>query len=161
MRSFLFVFAAMLVARVSPADITQLAPETRALLWDVRRFVPVPSVQALPSSIRAIATDGDGRLAGPGEPFEVGAPPLDRPAAPRSRLRWAVKTPDGKLFLLHYEQGGVGIASYIVLAVFDPKTGRSKIRWSAVGDRFRDHAQFARALRGNPDLYDHPPYYTH
>lgn len=76
-------------------------------------------------------------------------------------MRWAVRTPDGRLFLLHYERGGIGIASYIVLATFDAKTGRSKIRWSAVGDRFADHSDFARALAGKTDLYDHAPYFTH
>jgi hypothetical protein len=160
MRTFVLVLLAMLVGRVSFADITQLRPETRALLRDVRRFVPIASLRELPASVRAIAVDGEGRLAGPGEPFEAGAPRFG-PAVPRSRLRWAVRSPEGTLFLLHYERGGIGLASYVVLAAFDPKTKRSKIRWSAVGDRFTDHSQFARALGGKAALYDHAPYFTH
>ena len=160
MRTLVILFGVTLVSHVSFADITQLSPETRSLLRDMRRFVPVASVRDLPASIRAIAADHSGRLAGPGEPFEVGAPRLG-PSVPSSRIRWAVRSPDGTLFLFHYERGGVGLASFVVLAAFDPKTKRSKIRWSAVGDRFADHRAFARALGGKPDLYDHAPYFTH
>jgi hypothetical protein len=160
MRTFLFVFLAMLVGRVSFGDITQLRPETRALLRDSRRFAPVASLIDLPSSVRAIAADDEGRLAAPGQRFEATDAILDT-RIPRSRLRWAVRSPDGSLFLLHYERGGIGLASYVVLAAFDPKTGRSKIRWSAVGDRFTDYSAFARALGGKTNLYDHAPYFTH
>ena len=160
MRTFLLVFLAMLVGRVSFGDITQLRPETRALLRDSRRFVPVASLRDLPLSVRAIAADDDGQLAAPGQRFEATCTTFDA-RIPRSRLRWAVRSPDRSLFLLHYERGGIGLASYIVLANFDRKTAVSKIRWSAVGDRFSDYSQFARALGGKTDLYDHAPYFTH
>ena len=160
MRTVVILSAATFLCRLSFADITQLPPETRSVLRDVRRFVAVASVRELPASIRAIAADHDGRLAGPGEPFEAGAPRLG-PSVPSSRLRWAVRSPDGTLFLFHYERGGVGLAADVVVAAFDPRTKRSKIRWSAVGDRFADHRAFARALGGQPDLYDHAPYFTH
>jgi hypothetical protein len=160
MRTFLFVSLGVLLARVSFADLTQLRPETRSLLRDVRQFTPVSSLAELPASVRAIAADDEGRLAAPGRRFEATDAILDS-RIPRSRLRWAVRTPDRTLFLLHYERGGIGLASYIVLAAFDAKRGRSKIRWSAVGARFANHPEFARALGGKPDLYDHAPYFTH
>jgi hypothetical protein len=160
MRTCLFLFLSTLVSHAVFGDITQLPPETRAVLRDARRFVPVRSLRDVPPSVRAIAADDEGRLAAPGQQWQATCTTLDA-HVPRSHMRWAVRTLDGSLFLLHYERGGIGIASYIVLATFDAKTGRSKIRWSAVGSRFADHSEFARALGGKTDLYDHAPYFTH
>ena len=136
MRTCLFVFLFTLVSHVACGDITQLPPETRAVLRDTRRFIPVGSLRDVPPSVRAIAADDEGRLAAPGQQWQATCTTLDA-RVPRSHMCWAARTPDGRLFLLHYERGGIGIASYIVLRTFEAKTGRSKIRWSAVGDRLQ------------------------
>ena len=159
-RVFLLVLGVAFCCQDAPADITKLSPATRTLLRDTQLFTPAGSPAALPRSVRAVAADDSGRLAAPNDRFEAGDAIVED-HLPTSRLLWAARSRDGQLYLLHYERGGRACIAYVALIGFDPRSGRAKIRWSAAGQRFRNHSEFARALAGKTQLIDHAPAVTH
>lgn len=140
---------------VSYADITKLLPDDRKSLQDTSRYHEFYTTNNLPSQITSLIADGHGRIAQPGQKWEVTDVIMDR-TLPRKRLIWAAVNDD--LYVVHYEGGGIGHSYHVLIAKCKQGDKEAKIVWHGVGGPIKDYADFLRALKRNK-LDDRHPYY--
>jgi len=131
---------------VGCADSSKLSAEHRRVLQDASRFHEVHATTNLPPAVVALCRDDDGRLAEPGQKWEVTDVITDA-TLPRKRLIWAAT--DGEYFVIHYERGGRGHGFHVLVATCQPKDGDAKVVWRAVGSQLKDYSAFLAALEKN------------
>jgi hypothetical protein len=131
------------------AGVTKLPADDQKVLRDVSRFHEINAVTNLPACIFALRADDNGRLAEPGQEWQVGCVVTDDTLAFR-RMIWAVT--DGELYVVHYEQGGYAYNVQFIVAKL--KAGKSKPSfiwhgtiWS--GKPVEDYPAFLKALQNN------------
>jgi hypothetical protein len=114
------------------ADVTKLSAEHRKVLQDSSRFREVHAATNLPPAVVALCADQNGRLAEPGQKWEVTDVVTD-PNLPWRRLIWAASA--GDYYVVHYERGGYAHSYHILVATFKPNDKEAKIVWRGDGDR--------------------------
>jgi hypothetical protein len=123
-----------------------LSAAQRAVLLDAPRFQPINSLEGLPESVRKICVDHEGRIAGPGEPFNAGCT-IGPGSPPSVRLIWSSYSPEDHVYVLHIERGGV--AHFFDVYVVHERDGAATVDWSASSKRLEGYASFVEALKAN------------
>ena len=129
---------------VSLAEVTRLAAEERQALQEVARFHEVRRSTDLPPCILALCADGKGRMAEPGQKWQV-TDVIVHEALPGKRLIWAAT--DGKRYVVHYERGGIAHSFHVLIARLAQGDVRPKTVWCGVGEHFKDYPAFLTALK--------------
>jgi hypothetical protein len=128
------------------AGVTKLRAEDRKVLEDAARFREVHTSTNLPALVRLFCADGNGRLAEPGQKWQVTDVIKDK-ALPRKRLIWAAT--EGGLYVVHYESGGIGHGYHVLVARLKQQDTKAEVVWHAVGKRLKDYRAFLDALALN------------
>jgi hypothetical protein len=105
----LYLFFAVVIQGLCYADVTKfatanpsgggLSSEDRRVLQDSSRFHEVHSTNDLPPVIVALCTNGDGKLAEPGQKWNA-TDAITDPTLPSKRLIWAAV--GGDYYVVHY-----------------------------------------------------------
>src|SRR5689334_1918374 len=103
---------ALLIHTNCSADITKLPAEHKKAMQDVSRFREVQGVTGLPPTIVALCADHNGKIAEPGQKWQVTDVASDD-TLPSKRLVWAVT--DGGYYVVHYESGGIAHAFHVLV----------------------------------------------
>jgi hypothetical protein len=127
------------------ADVTKLPAEDRSVLLDSARFHEVHATSNLPAAIVALCTNGNGKLAEPGQKWQA-TDVIMEPGLPGKRLIWAAI--GGEYYVVHYERGGIAHSFHVLVATLTKGDARPKVVWRAVEGPFEDYAAFLEALRG-------------
>lgn len=126
------------------ADVTKLPADVEKILRDVSRFHEIHAATNLPPSIFALCADYKGRLAEPGQKWEV-TDVITDDKLPTKRLIWAVT--DGDYYVVHYERGGYAHSFHFLVARLKPGESKPSFIWRGVGGQLKDYAAFLEALR--------------
>jgi hypothetical protein len=145
-RISLFILFALTMQTPCYADVTKLAAEHRKVLLDSSRFHELRSTTNLPPTVAALCTDGKGKLAEPGQKWQV-TDIITDDSLPRKRLIWGVT--DGEHYVVHYEQGGRGHSFHVLVATYNAGDSKAKVVWEGAGDQFKDYSPFLIALEKN------------
>jgi hypothetical protein len=135
--------------------IAELPTEHRKVLEDSSRFREVHATTNLPPAIVALCADDTGRLAEPGQKWEV-TDVISEPSLPRKRLIWAAVADE--YYVVHYERGGYSHSFHILVATLKKGDQKPKVVWRSVSDRLKDYPAFLSALR-NGKLDDSQNYH--
>ena len=127
------------------ADITKLSAEDRKALLDYSRFYEVHSTKGLPPAVVALCADDNGKLADPGQNWNLTDAVTD-PTLPWKRLIWAAVI-GGDHYVVHYERGGIDHSFHILVAELAKGDAKPKVIWHAVGHQLKDYTAFLDALR--------------
>jgi hypothetical protein len=125
------------------ADVTKLSSEDRKILQDSSRFHEVHSIKDLPPPVVALCADDKGRMADPGENWNVTDAVTD-PTLPWKRLIWAAV--GGDYYVVHYERGGIDHSFHVLIAKLAKGNEKPKVIWSGVGRPLNDYSAFLDAL---------------
>jgi hypothetical protein len=126
------------------AEVANLPSEDRKLLEDSSTFHEVRTISDLPPAIVALCADSNGKLADPGQKWEV-ADAITDASLPRKRLIWAAISADQ--YVVHYERGGRGHSFHILVATLGAGQAKPQVIWRAVGGQLDNYAAFVDALR--------------
>src|SRR4029453_19033085 len=132
------------IQSVCYADVTKLPAEDRKALLDSSRFHEVHSTRDLPPAIVALCADDKGKIADPGQNWNVTDAVTDA-TLPWKRLIWAAV--GGDYYVVHYERGGIDHSFQILVAKLAKNDAKPKVIWHAVGKQLKDYAAFTAALR--------------
>jgi len=128
-------------------NVTRIPPEYRKVLVDASRFREVHAATNLPSAVFSLCADGSGRLAEPGQKWEVTDVIIDH-RLPRSRLIWAAT--DGDYYVVHFERGGIGHEFVVLIATVKPDTTKPTIIWQGYAVYLlKDYKAFVREWQAN------------
>jgi hypothetical protein len=131
------------------ADVTKLPADDQKALRDVSRFHEIDTATNLPSAIFALCADYKGRLAEPGQKWEV-TDVITDDTLPTKRLIWAVT--DGDYYVVHYERGGYAHSFHFLVARLKAGESKPSFVWRGVGGRLKDYSAFLETLpSGNID----------
>jgi hypothetical protein len=134
----------MVVQSVCFADVTKLPADDQKALRDVSRFHEIHAATNLPPAVFAFCADHKGRLAGPGQKWEVSDVITDA-TPPQKRMIWAVA--DGSYFVVHYESGGYAHGFHVLVAKLEAENGKPSFVWHGVSfDSIKDFRAFLDAL---------------
>jgi hypothetical protein len=139
----LTVFA---VPGISHADVTKLPAEHNKALQDVSRFREVHAVTNLPPAVVALCADHNGRIAEPGQKWQVTDVITDN-TLPRKRLIWAAT--DGDYYVVHYESGGIAHSYHAMVMRLKRGDDKLTFRWHGVGSQLKDFRAFLEAVKSN------------
>jgi hypothetical protein len=127
------------------ADMTTFNPDIRQGLLDASRFHEVRSRAQLPPSVVALCADSTGRVADPGEDWQIGCVGDDR--TPKTRLIWAAIA--GRLYVVHYESGGIVHSFHVMVATLKEDGTRATVESRSVVKFFKNYGEFVAALKSN------------
>jgi len=148
MKSILYLLIALAFQAPCYAEVTDLSAEHRKILRDASGFRQLYKAADLPASIVVLCADHKGRLADPGQNWQVTDIIIDESFADR-RLIWAAV--NGEFYVVHYEAGGRGHSYHILLAKF--KEGDSaKLLWHEAAGRFKDFNAFLDSLNAGKEI---------
>ena len=143
-RTCLYILLAMAIHGCCSADVTKLPADDLNALRDVSRFHEIHAATNLPPAVFAFCADHHGRLAGPGQKWEVSDVITDA-ELPQKRLIWAVT--DGSYFVAHYEGGGYAHSFHILVAKLEAGHGKLSFAWHGVCfDPLKDFKAFLDAV---------------
>ena len=128
------------------ADVTKLPAVNQKVLREISRFHELHAATNLPSSVFALCADGNGRLAEPGQMWQVTDFITDG-KLPRKRLIWAVT--DGDYYIVHYERGGYSHSFHILVAKLKAGESKPSFIWRGVGEKLKDYRAFLDAVVSN------------
>jgi hypothetical protein len=128
------------------AYVTKLPTERRNVLQNVSHFREAHAVTNLPPSILALCADSKGRLAGPGQKWQV-TDVITDDKLPRKRLIWAAT--DGDYWVVHYERGGIGHSYHVMVIQVPQGDSKPSFVWRGVGERLKDFSAFLAAVQNN------------
>jgi hypothetical protein len=137
------------------AEVTKLPPQHRRTLQDTSRFHEIRTAAEIPSLVFSLCADRQGRLAEPGEKWQVTDLVTDS-TLPTKRLIWAAIS--AEYYVVHYEQGGRGHSYHILIATFKQGDTMANVVWRGVGDKLLNFNAFLDALQSNR-LDDRLDYY--
>lgn len=148
-RLVICLLASMAFQTICHADVTKLTADVQKSLRDVSRFHEIHAATNLPPAIFALCADYKGRLAEPGQKWEV-TDVITDDKLPTKRLIWAVT--DGDYYVVHYERGGIGHSFHFLVAGLKANESKSSFIWRGVGGQLKDYSAFLEALqRGKVD----------
>jgi|SRR5260221_8981387 len=144
MRLIHSLLVVMAVQSICIADFTKLPSDDQKALRDVSRFHEIHAATNLPPAVFAFCADHSGRLAEPGQKWEVSDVIIDA-ALPQKRMIWAVT--DGSYFVVHYESGGFAHGFHVLVARLEAGHGKPSFVWHGVCfDPLKDFRAFVDAL---------------
>ncbi len=129
------------------AEVTRLPADDQKVLRDVSRFHEIHGATNLPPAIFVLCADYKGRLAEPGQKWEVSDAPLDD-KLPTKQFIWAVT--DGDYYVVHYERGGFARGFNFLVARLKAGESKPAFIWRGVplrGEKLGDYPAFLEALR--------------
>jgi len=134
-------------------NVTRIQPEHRKVLVDASHFREVHATTNLPQAVFALCADGSGRLAEPGQKWEVTDVIVDHSLA-RSRLIWAAT--DGDYYVVHFERGGYAHTFQVLIATLKPDTTKPTIIWQGCAVYLlKDYRAFVREMQANRLIEGH------
>ena len=142
----LCLLATLLVQRVCDADVTKLPAEHKKALQDVSRFREVHAVTNLPPAVVALCADHNGRIAEPGQKWQVSDVITDD-TLPRKRLIWAAT--NGDSYVVHYESGGIAHGFHVLVVRLKRGDDKPSFMWHGVGRQLKDFRSFLDAVESN------------
>jgi hypothetical protein len=98
----------------------------------------------LPPAVLALCDGGHGKLAEPGQKWNVSDAIID-PTLSGKRLIWAAA--GGGYYIAHYERGGIAHTFHVLVATLANKDAKPKMVWRAMGGPFKDYGAFLNGLR--------------
>ncbi|HEU0275002.1 MAG TPA: hypothetical protein VFQ83_10780 [Candidatus Udaeobacter sp.] len=122
-RTAFYLVCAISIQSLCCTDVTKLSAEDRKVLLDASRFHEVHSSKDLPSSVVTLVADDKGKLADPGQNWNVTDVVTDQ-TLPWKRLVWAAV--GNNYYVFHYERGGIDHSFHTVVAKLtknDPNQG--------------------------------------
>jgi len=128
------------------ADVTKLSSERWNALQNVSHFHEAHAVTYLPPPVLALCADSNGRLAGPGQKWQV-TDAITNDKLPRKRLIWAAT--DGDYWVVHYERGRIGHSYHVLVVQLLHGDGKPSFLWRGVGERLKDFPAFVAAVQTN------------
>lgn len=128
------------------ADVTKLPVDDQKVLRDVSRFHEIHTATNLPATVFALCADGAGRLAEPGQKWQV-TDTITDDKLPTKRLVWAVT--DGDYYVVHYERGGRGHSFHVLVAKLKAGESKPSFVWRGVGVQLRAFRAFLDAVASN------------
>ena len=128
------------------AAITKLRPEDRNVLKDAPQFKEVHATTNLPPQVLSFCADGNGRIAEPGQQWQVTDLIADD-TLPRKRLIWGAIGVG--LYVVHYESGGIGHGYHVLVVRLREGDKKAEIVWHAVGKQLKDYRTLLDAIKGN------------
>jgi hypothetical protein len=149
------LLAVMAVQIICCADVTKLPADDQKVLSDVSRFHQIHAVTNLPAAVFSLCADGSGKLAEPGQKWEVSDVITDA-TLPRKRMIWAVT--DGGYYVVHYESGGYAHSFHVLVAKLEAGHSKPSFVWHGVCfDPLKDFSAFVDALTTKKldDRYDY------
>ncbi len=141
----LAILLVVITGTIGFAEVVNLAPEHRKILQRSSNFKEIHSVGRLPLAIKALCADDNGRLAEPGEKWQVDDVSYDE-NLPQKRLIWAAQYE--KYFVVHYERGGYALTYQVMFATLE-SGNHAKVLWRGGGERLKDFEGFLKALKKN------------
>jgi hypothetical protein len=146
MRRFaLYLLSALAIPTLGLAAVTKLPAEQRKVLQDATRFQAINSTKALPRAIVALCADHDGKLADPGQKWQVTDVVMER-GLPSKRLVWAAVS--GEYYVVHYEGGGIGHSYHVLVVTLPEGANKPAVIWHGTGSGpLKDYAEFLAALK--------------
>ena len=138
--------AIMALQSVCRADVTKLPAADQKVLHDSSRFHDIHAATNLPPTVFALCADGNGRLAEPGQKWELTDVITDDSLA-RKRLIWAVT--DGNYYVVHYERGGYAHSFHVLVAKLSAGDSKPSLIWRAVGGQLKNFRAFLDAVANN------------
>ena len=144
MRLIHSLLAVMAVQSICFADVTKLPADDQKALHDVSRFHGIHAATNLPPAIFALCADSKGRLAEPGQKWEV-TDVITDDKLPTKRLIWAVT--DGDYYVVHYERGGYAHSFHFLVARLKAGDSKPSFVWRGVGGQLKDYSAFLEALQ--------------
>jgi len=126
------------------AEVTKLPPEYRRVLQDVTRFREIRAVRNLPPVVVALCADDKGKIAEPGQKWEV-TDFITDDTLPSKRLIWAAT--DGERYVVHYERGGRAHSFHVLVATLTTADTNPRVVWRGVGSHLKDYSAFLAALQ--------------
>jgi hypothetical protein len=127
------------------ADTTTLNPDIRQRLFETSQFHEVRSRAHLPPGVMALCADSTGRIADPGEAWQIGCVGDD--STPKTRLIWAAIA--GRLYVVHYESGGIVHSFHLLVATLEEGDTRATVEWRSVVKFFKNYGELVAALKSN------------
>ena len=140
------LMAIMALQNFCHADVTKLPADDQKRLRDVSRFHEVHAATNLPPTVFALCADGSGRLAEPGQKWEV-TDVITDDKLPTKRLIWAVT--DGDYYVVHYERGGYAHSFHFLVVKLKEGDGKPSLVWRGVGGQIEDFRAFLDAVTSN------------
>jgi|SRR5437867_3718831 len=128
------------------ADVTKLPADDQKVLREVSRFHAIHGATNLPPGVLALCADSRGRLAEPGQKWQVTDSITDG-KLPTKRLVWAVT--DGDYYVVHYERGGRGHSFHVLVTKLNVGKSKSNFVWRGVGGQLKDFRAFLDAVASN------------
>lgn len=128
------------------ADVTKLPDYVQKMLRDVSRFREIHAATNLPPEVFALCADSGGRLAEPGQKWEISDVITDE-TLPRKRLIWAVT--DGDYYVVHYERGGYALSFHVLVAKLRNADSKPSFMWRGIGEQLKDYRAFLDAVANN------------
>jgi len=136
---------------LASAEITKLSPELRNKLEPLSCFHKISHVADLPVSLVKLFADRQGRIADPGQRWEV-TDVVYNEDLPFKRLIWAVVC--GNFYVIHYESGGRAHMYHIILGTANDNS-EAKILWHGAAEPLKNFEAFLNAIKDTKsDLLD-------
>jgi hypothetical protein len=137
------LLAVMAIQSYCHAEVTNLPADDQKILRDDSRFHQIVAATNLPPTVFSLCADDRGRLAEPGQKWQV-TDAITDDTLPRKRLIWTVT--DGDYYVVHYERGGRGHSFHVLVAKLKPGESKPSLVWRGVGGQFKDFKAFLDAL---------------
>lgn len=136
------------------ADVTKLPDDVQKDLRDVSRFREIDAAMNLPPAVFVLCADSSGRLAEPGQKWEISDVITDE-KLPRKRLIWSVT--DSDYYIVHYERGGYAHSFHVLVAKLKDGDNKPSFVWRGVGEQLQDYKAFLDAVANNilDDILDY------
>jgi len=139
----MIIFIAMFFASAAFAEITKLDPVQRKNI-QAATYRQLHSVKELPPGVVALYADNNGRLADPGQKWQV-TDVINDESLPQKRLIWAAVSHN--YYVVHYERGGYAHSFHVLLIEFHAKP---KVVWHGAGfNKLNNFNAFKKALGGD------------
>jgi len=145
-RIILHILLAVAIPGFCFADVTKLPADDQKVLHDVSRFHVIHSASNLPPVIFLLCADSGGRLADPGQKWEI-TDVITDDKLPRKRLVWAVT--DGDYYIVHYERGGYAHSYHFLVAKLKAGEVKPSFIWYGAGGQLKDFRSFLDAVASN------------
>jgi hypothetical protein len=143
---FLSILLSVAIQGFCFADVNKLPADDQKVLRDVSRFREIHTAMNLPPVVFALCADENGRLAEPGQKWEVTDVITDH-KLPRKRLIWAVT--NGDYYVMHYERGGYAHSFHVLVVRLKAGESKPHLVWRGVGGPLKDFRAFLDALASN------------
>ena len=128
-------------------NVTRIPPKCRKVLVDASHFREVHATTNLPPTIVTICADRNGKLGEPGQdwnPTDV----IGDDGRPECRLVWAAIYEN--YYVVHYERGGEGKTSEVLIASLNPHSKEPTIVWHGYAlYLLKDYRAFVREMQAN------------